>query len=94
MFDKLFHWFWPQPEPAPNQLSLAVAALLRTEASAQEAGIDLRPSTREPIPDNSKVSRRLTLAASIRLICPIPVAGWNPQSPTLTALARIGVIHG
>jgi hypothetical protein len=54
MFDKLFHWFWPQPEPAPNQLSLAVAALLRTEASAQEAGIDLRPSTREPIPDNSK----------------------------------------
>ena len=82
MFDKLFHWFWPQPERAPNQLSLAVAA--RTEASAQEAGIDLRPSTREPISDNSKVSRRLKLAASIRVICPIPVAGWKPQSRTPT----------
>jgi hypothetical protein len=94
MFDKLFHWFWPQPEPAPNQLSLAVAALLRTEASAQEAGIDLRPSTREPIPDNSKVSRRLTLAASIRAICAIPVAGWEPQSRTPTGAGATGVTRG
>jgi hypothetical protein len=53
MFGKLLHLFWPQPGPPPDRVSLAVAALLRTEAAAQEAaGIDLRPSRR--IPDNSK----------------------------------------
>jgi hypothetical protein len=55
MFAKLVHWFWPRPGPAPDQLSLAVAALLRTEAAAQEAaGIDIRPARRKRIPDNSK----------------------------------------
>jgi hypothetical protein len=54
MFAKLFRFWRREPEPPPDQMSLAVAALLLVEASAREAGIDLRPSTRKPIPDNSK----------------------------------------
>jgi hypothetical protein len=52
---KLLLDFWRRKMgPPPDRASLAVAALLRIEASAQEAGIDLRPAPARKIPNNAK----------------------------------------